>query len=172
MVIMRLLVQQDEVRAGFSSRDTSETNAFQRSSTLHNLRTPRRVRHVPLHDYTFETNHGSLFIISPIMAAFAVTAIQGLVTQVSELRLAKRKIHEGIKNAGAEDSADVVPHAEYVERYHRRWASSTPGSKSAHPESGQEIKEDEQQERRQQDVDLKEEESELTVKLIEGEDRS
>jgi potassium channel subfamily K len=57
------------------------------------------------------------------MASFAVTAIQRIVTELSEWRLAKRKVHEGIKNAGAEDSHDVVSHSEYVERHHERWTS-------------------------------------------------
>lgn len=84
---------------------------------------------------------------SPIMASFAVTAMQRIVTELSEWRLAKRKVHEGIKNAGAEDSHDVVSHSEYVERHHERWVSR-------------------QQRRRHDDVEARTEEETLTELLI------
>lgn len=107
------------------------------------------------------------------MASFAVTAIQGFVTQISEWRLAKRKVDEGIKNAGAEDSHDVVPHAEYVERYHRRWNSTSSSSRQGsrpHTPSQQEKAQEQQhgqQERRKEDVHKAEEEEDLTIMLIE-----
>lgn len=54
-------------------------------------------------------------IAVPVMASLAVSAVQGIVTQLSELRLSRRKVDEGVET---EDASDVISHAEYVERFH------------------------------------------------------
>jgi len=83
------------------------------------------------------------------MASFAVTTIQGLLTELSEWRLRKRKIDEGLKSA--EDPYDVVSHSEYVERHHEWWASRRQGW---------------QRQQEQCDVEARTEEEALTEALI------
>ncbi|KAF8321589.1 voltage-gated potassium channel [Clavulina sp. PMI_390] len=106
-------------------------------------------------------------IAVPVMASFAVTAIQGTVTRFSEWRLEQRKASVGIENAGPEDSSDVVSHSEYVERYHQRWTSSRQSPSDPEQATSEELNEEEQQQRRKRDVDVREEEEALTVALIE-----
>lgn len=59
------------------------------------------------------------------MAAFAVQAITQVITRISLWRLTSRQAALGVNTTTAKNDEPAVAHAEYVERFSRRWDDTT-----------------------------------------------
>lgn len=71
----------------------------------------------------------STYIIcnSPIMASFAIQAVTQVMTRISIYRLDERKAETGVDEITAKNHGPPVAHAEYIERFARRWEARAAG---------------------------------------------